>query len=308
MIVSPARTPLQTSGNGKMNDWYAKPYCQCRKYKLCDCGEDHDVTEWNWEENRSNASWLVISQDRRQITFHPLYSSGTAVVRGDTPMLLNHQYYWEIKVLSQPYGTDIMVGVGTNKVNTSDDNFEFMSLLGKDAESYGLSYRGAVYHDAKVVFETVGFCRGTIVGVRLDMWMGTLEFYVNRKPLGVTFRGLRRHCQLFPMACSTAAQSSMKLTYAASWRASLLVHAAKILAASLSADLRRQIPPGLTYPFKSHFWLTLPSDGDTLNDDEEGEPMQAEPAVDISHETLSSGMKQRHWQMTQACVVTTENT
>jgi hypothetical protein len=26
--------------------------------------------------------------------------------------------------------------------------------------------------------------RGSIIGVHLDMWKGTLQFYLNRKPLG----------------------------------------------------------------------------------------------------------------------------
>lgn len=77
-----------------------------------------------------------------------------------------------------------MVGIGTDKVNIEDSRLKFSSLLGEDEQSYGLSYRGTVRHGMASANETDGFCRGTIVGVRIDMWHGTLEFYLNRKPQG----------------------------------------------------------------------------------------------------------------------------
>lgn len=67
------------------------------------------MSEWKWEQPLNNGlSWVVISEDQKQVTFHPFYSSGTAAVRGDTPMLLNHHYYWEVKMLTDTYGTDIV--------------------------------------------------------------------------------------------------------------------------------------------------------------------------------------------------------
>ncbi|CAK1551348.1 unnamed protein product [Leptosia nina] len=258
----------------------AKPYCQCwgkkepmlwDQLRGCGCGEENDVSEWKWEQmNTSPSSWVLLSDDKRQVTFHPFYSSGTAVAKGDTPFLHNNHYYWEIKILTETYGTDVMIGVGTNKVNMTDSHFEFMSLLGRDEESYGLSYTGAVRHNAMSSKDSPGFCKGSIVGVRLDMWRGTLEFYLNRKAQGVSFYNLRRHPILYPMASSTAAQSSMRLIYAASWRASLLVDAAKILAATVR---RKNLPPGLRYTASSQFWLTLPSDGCEVSDDEEQSEM-----------------------------------
>lgn len=77
-----------------------------------------------------------------------------------------------------------MIGLGTNKVNISDSQFQFISLLGQDKESYGLSYTGAVRHNSTVAKESPGFCRGSIIGVRVDMWRGTLEFYINRQAQG----------------------------------------------------------------------------------------------------------------------------
>ncbi|XP_022120874.2 SPRY domain-containing SOCS box protein 3 isoform X3 [Pieris rapae] len=231
------------------------------------------MSEWKWEQpTESGTSWVVLSEDKKQVTFHPFYSSGTAAAKGDTPLLLNQHYYWEIKILTDTYGTDIMVGVGTNKVIPTNVQFKFTSLLGQDSESYGLSYTGAIRHNAMISKVSVGFCKGSIVGVRVDMWRGTLQFFLNRKAQGISFYNLRRHKALYPIICSTAAQSSMRLIYAASWRASLLVDSAKILGASIK---RETIPPGLRYMVGSQFWLTLPTgDGSDISDDDEPSPVE----------------------------------
>ncbi|XP_063536046.1 uncharacterized protein LOC134745880 [Cydia strobilella] len=251
---------------------YAKPYCQCFKKREpvprkqvnpCSCGEDVEVREWKWQQPDESQSWLVFEDNQKQVTFHPFYSSGTAAVRGDAAFNRDHHYYWEIKMLTATYGTDIMVGIGTDKVNIADSRFRFTSLLGEDEHSYGLSYKGAVQHDAKKA-DSPGFCRGSIVGVRVDMWQGTLEFYLNREPQGISFYNLRRHQNLFPMVCSTAAQSTMRLIYAASWRASLLVDAAKILSASVSEEERARIPPGLWRLLRPHFWMLMPTEAQSI--------------------------------------------
>ncbi|KAI8437173.1 hypothetical protein MSG28_010505 [Choristoneura fumiferana] len=225
----------------------ARPYCACTSSRLpmpwqlqlqelelatdCACGEEDAIGEWTWQEPEGNVqNSLEFSKNDTQVTFHPTYSSGTATVRGDCPFHKDHHHYFEIKMLTDTYGTDIMVGVGTDKVNIAESRYKFTSLLGEDDQSYGLSYRGMVRHGAGLAHESAGFCRGSIVGVRVDLWHGTLDLN------GISFFNLRRHQQLYPMVSSTAAQSKIRLIYAASWRASLLVDAAKILAASTTAD------------------------------------------------------------------------
>ncbi|KAI5637297.1 SPRY domain-containing protein [Phthorimaea operculella] len=194
MLTSRFRNPRAGGESDRVR--HAKPYCTCWNKRSpltwrelasrCTCGEDTEVSEWKWEPpNDSTPSWVVVSEDQRLVTFHPFYSSGTAAIKGDTPLKHNYHYYWEIKMLTDTYGTDIMVGLGTNKVNISEPQFQFRSLLGSDAESYGLSYTGAVRHNATVTRDSAGFCRGTIIGVRVDLWRGTLEFYINRRPQGV---------------------------------------------------------------------------------------------------------------------------
>ncbi|XP_053609561.1 SPRY domain-containing SOCS box protein 3-like isoform X2 [Plodia interpunctella] len=290
--------PIGPTRKSSSRDRHPKPYCSCWSTRGpvtwnnpndCSCGEDNDVSEWKWQHpDASSSSLVVVSDDKKQVTFHPFYSSGTAVVKGDTPLQHNHHYYWEVKMLTETYGTDIMVGLGTNKVNTSDSQFEFTSFLGKDGESYGFSYTGAVKHNATVARNTTGFCRGSIIGVMVDLWQGKLVFYLNRKPQDVSFYNLRRHPDLFPMVCSTAAQSSMKLIYASSWRASLLVDAAKILAASVNGDARLRIPAGIWYTLRNNFWLTLPHGGCILDEDEEA--MEVEPSRSSSSMCLKPGL------------------
>lgn len=74
---------------------------------LCKCGEDAKSYEWHWqkEEDLNNT---LISNDDREVLFHPIYSSGTAAVRGNAPFQKNMHYYWEIKMISNLYGTDVV--------------------------------------------------------------------------------------------------------------------------------------------------------------------------------------------------------
>lgn len=99
------------------------------------------------------------------------YSCGTAAIRG-TKELGEGQHFWEIKMTSPVYGTDMvsgwqsmvggqimlsalalgplcpacypqMVGIGTSDVDLDKYHHTFCSLLGRDEDSWGLSYTGA---------------------------------------------------------------------------------------------------------------------------------------------------------------------
>ena len=65
------------------------------------------VHEWAWDNSvQTSASRLIL--DGKEVHFHPGYSSGTAIVRGDKPCVTGSDYYWEIKVLTLLYGTDVV--------------------------------------------------------------------------------------------------------------------------------------------------------------------------------------------------------
>lgn len=76
-----------------------------------------------------------------------------------------------------------MVGVGTKNVKTRLETY--CSLLGRDCESWGLSYRGYIQHGGVRSKYCGGFVMDNVVGIHLDTWKGTLQFFVNRIPLGM---------------------------------------------------------------------------------------------------------------------------
>ncbi|KAG9476765.1 hypothetical protein GDO78_002257, partial [Eleutherodactylus coqui] len=87
-----------------------------------------------------------------------------------------------------------MVGIGTSDVNLDKYRHTFCSLLGKDAESWGLSYTGLLQHK------------------------GDKSSFSSRFGVGAT---QLRNKKLFPMVCSTAAKSSMKVIRSCCCRTSL---------------------------------------------------------------------------------------
>ncbi|XP_006130112.2 SPRY domain-containing SOCS box protein 3 isoform X3 [Pelodiscus sinensis] len=146
------------------------PYCSSlhtiHRVKDCQCGEEDEYFEWVWDDmNKSTATLLTC--DNRKVNFHMEYSCGTAAIRGNKE-LAEGQHFWEIKMTSPVYGTDMMVGIGTSDVNLDKYRHTFCSLLGKDEDSWGLSYTG-------------------VAATKLQ----------NKK--------------FYPMVCSTAAKSSMKV-------------------------------------------------------------------------------------------------
>lgn len=86
--------------------------CKCEQSVLedviwrCHCYEDVKQYDWCWQ--KENDGSVVFSNEERDVLFHPFYSSGTAIVRGNTPLKKNRHYYWEIKMLSNLYGTDVV--------------------------------------------------------------------------------------------------------------------------------------------------------------------------------------------------------
>uniref|UniRef100_A0A1A8PVC1 SPRY domain-containing SOCS box protein 3 n=1 Tax=Nothobranchius rachovii TaxID=451742 RepID=A0A1A8PVC1_9TELE len=193
-------------------------FCHCvpqdevgRGYRVdsdCSCGEEDQVFDWVWDEC-CQTSGASLSCDDRKVCFHSDYSCGTAAIRG-TKELSDGQHYWEVKMTSPVYGTDMMVGIGTTEVNLDKYKYSFGSLLGDDEDSWGLSYTGLLQHKGEKVKFSSRFGQGSIIGVHLDTWHGTLTFYKNRHYIGVATTRLQNK-KIYPMVCSTAAKSSMKV-------------------------------------------------------------------------------------------------
>lgn len=193
-------------------------FCQCDQQEElglgfgvtsdCLCGEEDEGFDWEWDEH-FKSSGAFLSCDNRKVSFHSDYSCGTSAIRG-TKELTDGQHYWEVKMTSPVYGTDMMVGIGTSEVNLEKFKYSFGSLLGHDEDSWGLSYTGFFQHKGDKVKFSSRFGQGSIIGVHLDTWHGTLTFYKNRRCIGVASTRLRNK-KLYPMVCSTAAKSSMKV-------------------------------------------------------------------------------------------------
>nr|XP_051686263.1 SPRY domain-containing SOCS box protein 3 isoform X3 [Oryctolagus cuniculus] len=148
----------------------------------CRCGEDAEHFDWVWDDlNKSSAT--LLSCDNRKVSFHTEYSCGTAAIRG-TKELGEGQHFWEIKMTSPVYGTDMMVGIGTSDVDLDKYHHTFCSLLGRDEDSWGLSYTGLLHHKGDKTSFSSRFGQGSIIGVHLDAWHGTLTFFKNRKCIG----------------------------------------------------------------------------------------------------------------------------
>uniref|UniRef100_A0A8C2DA61 SPRY domain-containing SOCS box protein 3 n=1 Tax=Cyprinus carpio TaxID=7962 RepID=A0A8C2DA61_CYPCA len=191
-------------------------FCQCPAQTelssdaqiSCTCGEEEQGCDWVWDEE-SKSSSVTLSCSNQKVSFHSEYSCGTAAIRGAKP-LSDGQHFWEIKMTSPVYGTDMMVGIGTSEVNLDQFKHSFCSLLGTDEDSWGLSYTGHLHHKGSKVNFSSRFGQGSIIGVHLDFWHGTLSFYKNRRCIGLAATHLQTK-RLYPMVCSTAAKSSMKL-------------------------------------------------------------------------------------------------
>jgi len=78
-----------------------------------------------------------------------------------------------------------MIGVGTDKTDLHKHANSFVSLIGLDEHSWGLSYMGMKHHNGLTHHYTKTFGQYTVVGIHLDLWSGRMEFYINRKPLGI---------------------------------------------------------------------------------------------------------------------------
>lgn len=72
----------------------------------CHCYEEIRQCDWKWR--REGIVALFSRGNRDAIFHHPFYRAGTGLVRGDTPLQKNLHYFWEIKILSNLYGTDMV--------------------------------------------------------------------------------------------------------------------------------------------------------------------------------------------------------
>jgi len=166
---------------------------------------------WAWNRHDKSHEVKVIGPRSQTVHFHPNWSNGTAGIRGTK--VLNHGiHYWEVIISQRLFGTSMMIGIGTKQARVHVD--AFVNLLGEDANSWGISHKGLLWHAGKWRQYTKSFRENetTRIGVLVDWPQGTLTYYKDGQSLGVAFTGLNRLQQdVFPFVCSTAAKTEMSL-------------------------------------------------------------------------------------------------
>ncbi|KAL5968375.1 SPRY domain-containing SOCS box protein 3 [Taenia solium] len=199
----------------------------------CRCNENHSlVQEWQWAQPEDDARTFTLFEDNKSVVFHPRSSLGTAVVRG-SELLNSGIHYWELKVISPVYGTDVMFGIGLADVCLTDYSSRFVSFLGLDNKTWGLGFRGQLQHNSHLTYPFgASFTRGDLVGCLLDLWHGKLTFFVNRT--AITDPIPLPSGSYYPMVCSTAARSGFRIIFSKSYDVSLQLLTLLSLKASLN--------------------------------------------------------------------------
>ncbi len=82
-----------------------------------------------------------------------------------------------------------MFGVGTANTCLAYDQFDYVELIGKDENSWGLAHTGKIYHEGVgTPFCDAFFDENTVVGMLLDLNEHTFHYFLNGTYLGVAFR------------------------------------------------------------------------------------------------------------------------
>lgn len=65
---------------------------------------DGNGLQWSWELDETTDT-LIKGAD---ITFHPTYSQGTAIVRSGQPLKTGMVHFWELRIITPLAGTDVV--------------------------------------------------------------------------------------------------------------------------------------------------------------------------------------------------------
>ncbi|EZA53858.1 hypothetical protein DMN91_011245 [Ooceraea biroi] len=244
--------------------------------------------EWTWKI----PSTPSVNCNGLNVVFHPVYSTGTAVVMGNRPFEAGRHHYWEILMLTYISGTDVMIGVGTANADFCYATHKFCAVLGKDRHSWGYSYKGYLQHDDKTQKYNATFNQTDVVGVHLDTWRGTLQYFLNGKPLGVAFTRLN-NVTLYPMMSCTMAQCVMILRVSCSIPVSLQTGCLAVLTSKQKKYLRKMFP-GLRYLSQNVFADILRKPIDDNEDDIEF-PVELEHVIvdDFDYALVGFGRKRK---------------
>lgn len=169
---------------------------------------------WRWTV-RDQSRPVVLSPDRLSVTFHPRRSLGCEAVMGDKPLLSHMEHYFEVKMEKPFLGQARMVGVGYKEARLHSAPKDFSPLIGRDSNSWGINYTGEVHHDTDshkyITLDQSAHTGCLHVGVYYESYYGNLSFSINGKSPGIAFQNVPIIIDVYPMICSSFANSKMSL-------------------------------------------------------------------------------------------------
>ncbi|KAI8036756.1 hypothetical protein M5D96_010557 [Drosophila gunungcola] len=239
--------------------------CRCGKFGVV------NTNPWLWDSN-GQSDTLIAGGD---IVFNPTRSRGTAMVRGNRSLEPGMVHYWEMLPISPLVGTDVVLCLIYNLLSNSPPRClasERSALISLNMNSNmfrlwaAMSIPGA--SRTLETFSTAPNSRpmaksfpGCLIGVYLDRSRGHLEFYLNRRSLGVAFTNVPVDptVHIYPMVCSTSFRTVIRLINSTSVPDTLLLRSFQTLSIQKPHQLfvLRQIP-GLG---KLHWFLDMPPHG-----------------------------------------------
>ena len=170
-----------------------------------------------WGTEAPDAPDSVVLQDNHtKACFHNGISVGCTAIRGPRALAKNMEHFFEVEMSPPFHGQARMVGVGTRFALMETIGYNFQPLIGRDSNSWGLNYTGKIRHNGveKNYADTGEILEShdpLIIGVLYDAHLGIMSFQVNGKQYGVAFTEVPVLIDIYPMACSTAGNSSIKL-------------------------------------------------------------------------------------------------
>ncbi|XP_016958948.2 SPRY domain-containing SOCS box protein 3-like [Drosophila biarmipes] len=224
----------------------------------CQCGANEAGNGYSWQWEASEESVTVVTD--REVFFHPTKSKGSAIVKGKQSLDPGMLHYWEMRAISPLLGPEVMFGIGTQNVNLGEYANISVSALGINDQSWGFSYSGRIQHSGEQLPYWHNFSQNCLVGVYLDRSRGHLEFYLNRKGLGVAYTNVPvdPNVKIYPMVCSTAAGSAIRLINCTSVQDTLQLRSFQALARKQPDQVAILLQiPGFKAICKSFWFLYL---------------------------------------------------
>lgn len=150
-----------------------------------------------------------------------------------------------------------MFGIGTADINLTEFQHSYTSALGLKANSWAFSYRGVKCHNGECSIYGNKINQGCIVGVLLDLSLGYIEFFVNRRSQGVAYRNLPTDQSFYPMVSSTSSKTSISLITSTCFEDSLLYRSYQTIVKNGLLKSLLSLP-GLEHHLSRYWYLNPP--------------------------------------------------